>query len=141
MGCEGVADGSECVAAGNACRVRVLCERSRHARTAFAGFLHPRRLRDVPLLTARRRQRRVIWRLRRLAVRGLKLGDAGQQRLVLRHQLSDVHREFTVLPQQLQRLHVVSERINLLQRHTSLNQLASKSSTRHTRVKPPQRGK
>src|ERR1700686_3267307 len=36
-----------------ACRVRVLCERSRRSRTAFAGFLHSRRLRDVPLLTVR----------------------------------------------------------------------------------------
>src|SRR5580704_17586782 len=39
-----------------ACRVRVLCERSRRARMAFACFLHPRRLPDVPLLSARRRQ-------------------------------------------------------------------------------------
>jgi hypothetical protein len=47
-----------------------------------------------------------------------------------------------LLPQQLQhqRLHVVSERIDLLRRHASLNQLACKSSTRYTRVKPPQRG-
>jgi hypothetical protein len=50
----------------------VLCERPRRARMAFAGFLHPRRLCDVPLLTARRRQRRVVRRLRRLAVLGLK---------------------------------------------------------------------
>jgi hypothetical protein len=40
-----------------ACRVPVLCEGSRRARMACAGFLHPRRLRDVPLLTARRRSR------------------------------------------------------------------------------------
>src|ERR1700691_3502492 len=50
------------------------CERSRRARMTLAGFLHPRRLRDVPLLTARRRQRRVVRRLRRLVVLGLKLG-------------------------------------------------------------------
>jgi hypothetical protein len=59
-------------------------------------------------------------------VLGLKLGDAGQQRLVLREQLVDAHREPTVLPQQLQHqwLHVVSERIDLLRRHASLKQLA-----------------
>src|SRR5450755_4345409 len=118
-----------------ACCVRVLCDRSRRARMAFAGFLHPRRLCDVPLLTARRRQRRVVRRLRRLAMLGFKLGDAGQQRLVLREQLVDAHREPAVLPQQLQHqwLHVVSERIDLLRRHASLNQLACKSSTRYTR--------
>ena len=73
---------------------------------------------------------------------GLKLGDADQQRLVLRHQLVDARREPADLPQQLQhqRLHVVSERINLFRRHASLNQLAWKISTRYTRVKPPQRG-
>src|SRR5271155_3784835 len=49
---------------------------------AFAGFLHPCRLRDVPLLTARRRQRRVVRRLRRLAVLGFDLGDSDQQRIV-----------------------------------------------------------
>src|SRR5271170_5435267 len=38
-----------------ACRVRVLCKRSRRARMALQAFLHPCRLRDVPLLTARRR--------------------------------------------------------------------------------------
>src|SRR5271155_3516127 len=120
----------------------VLCKRSRRARMAFAGFLHPCRLRDAPLLTARRRQRRVVRRLRRLAVLGLKIGDAGQQRLVLRKQVVDAHREHAVLPQQRQhqRLHVVSERINLLRRHASLNQLASKSSTRQTRVTPSQGG-
>jgi hypothetical protein len=109
---------------------------------AFAGFLHPHRLRDVPLLTARRRQRRVVRRLRRLAVLGLELGDAGQQRLVLRDQFVDTCREPADLPQQLQhqRLHIVSERIDLLRRHASLNQLAWKSTTRYTRVIPPQRG-
>jgi hypothetical protein len=40
-----------------ACRVRVLCERSCRARMTLAGFLHSRRPRDVPLLTARRRSR------------------------------------------------------------------------------------
>src|SRR5450755_3297076 len=115
---------------------------SARAAPGWPGFLHSRRLGDVPLLTARRRQRRVVRRLRRLAVLGLKLGDAGQQRLVLREQLVDAHRELAVLPQQLQhqRLHIVSERINLLQRHASLNQLAWKISTRYTRVKLPQRG-
>jgi hypothetical protein len=46
------------------------------------------------------------------------------------------------LPQQPQhqRLHVISERIDLLRRHASLNQLAWKISTRYTRVIPPQRG-
>jgi hypothetical protein len=50
------------------------------------------------------------------------------------------HREPAVLPQQLQhqRLHVVSEPIDLLRRHASLNQLARKSSTRYTRVTLPQ---
>jgi hypothetical protein len=56
-----------------ACRVRVLCESPRHARTAIAGFLHPCWLRDLPL---RRRQRRLVRRLRRLAVLSLELGDA-----------------------------------------------------------------
>jgi hypothetical protein len=109
-----------------ACRVRVLYERSRRARTTLAGFLHPRRLRDVPLLTARRRQRRVVRRLRRLIVLGLKLGDADQQCFVLRHQLIDARREPADLPQQLQhqRLHVISERINLFRRHASLKQPA-----------------
>src|SRR5271157_6036944 len=125
-----------------ACRVRVLGERSRRARMAFAGFPHPRRLRDVPLLTARRRQRRVSGVSRRLAMLGLKLGNAGQQRLVLRHQLVDARRKPADLPQQFQhqRLHIVSERIDLLRRHASLNQLAWKSSTLYTRVIPPQRG-
>src|SRR5208282_3435978 len=99
---------------------------------AFAGFLHTRRLRDVPLLTARRRQRRVVRCLRRLAVLGLELGDAGQQRLVLHDQLVNARREPADLLQQLQHqwLHVVRERINLLRRHASLNQLARKNSTR-----------
>jgi hypothetical protein len=56
----------------------------------------------------------------------LKLGDAGQQRLVLRQQLVDARREPADLPQQPQhqRLHVVSKRNDLLRRHASLNQLA-----------------
>jgi hypothetical protein len=96
-----------------ACPVRVLGERSRRARTALAGFLHPRLLRDVPLLTARRWQRRVVRRLRRLAVLSLEVRDAGPQRLVLCEQLLDARREPADLLQQPQRLHVVSERINL----------------------------
>ena len=124
-----------------ACRVRVLCERSRRARMAFAGFLHPRRLRDVPLLTARRWQRRVVRRLRRLAVLSLEVRDAGPQHLVLCEQLLDARREpADLLQQPAQRLHVVSERINLCRRHASLKQLAWKSSTPYTRVTPPQRG-
>ena len=73
---------------------------------------------------------------------GLELGDAHQQCLVLRHQLVDARREPADLPQQLQhqRLHIVSERINLFRRHASLNQLACKGTTRYTRVKLPQRG-
>jgi hypothetical protein len=99
---------------------------------AFAGFLPVLRLCDVPLLTARRRHRRVVRRLRRLALLDLKLGDSVQQRLVLRDQFVDARQEPTVLPQQLQHqlLHIVSERINLLWRHASLNQLAWKSSMR-----------
>jgi hypothetical protein len=64
----------------------------------------------------------------------LELGDAGQQRLVLRQQLVDTRREPADLPQQPQhqRLHVVSKRIDLLRRHASLNQLARKTSTRYT---------
>jgi hypothetical protein len=105
---------------------------------AFAGFLRPRRLRDIALLTARRRQRRVVRRLRRLAV--LELSDAGQQRIVLRYQLRDARRELAVLPQQLQhqRLHIVRKPIDLLWLHTNLNQLAWKNSTPYTRVTPPQ---
>jgi hypothetical protein len=53
-------------------------------------------------LTARRRHRRVVRRLRRLAVVGLELDDAGQRRLVLREQLVDARRGRAVLPQQLQ---------------------------------------
>ena len=73
---------------------------------------------------------------------GLELGDADQQRLVLRHQLVDARREPADLPQQPQhqRLHVISKRIDLLRRHASLKQLAWKISTRYTRVIPPQRG-
>ena len=116
-----------------ACRVRILCERARHARTAFAGLLHPRRLRDVLLLTARRRQRRVVRRLRRLAALGLKFGDAGQQRLVLRDHLLGERRELAdpLNQSQHQRLHVIGKRINLLGSHASLNQPAAKISTRH----------
>src|ERR1700689_1405783 len=113
---------------------------ARRARTAFWGFLPPRWICDVPLLTARRRQRRVVRRLRRLAALGLELGDAGQQRLVLRDQLVDARREHADLPQQPQRLHVVGKRINLFRRQASLKQLAWKISTRYTRVIPPQRG-
>jgi hypothetical protein len=86
---------------------------------------------------SRRRQRRVVRRLRRSAALRLKFGDAGQQRLVLREQLVDARREPADLPQQH---HVISERIDLLRPHASLNQLAWKISTRYTRVKPPQRG-
>jgi hypothetical protein len=57
-------------------------------------------------------------------VLGLELGDAGPQRLVLREQLLDARREPADLLQQPQRLHVVSERINLCRRHASLKQLA-----------------
>jgi hypothetical protein len=75
-------------------------------------------------------------------VLSLELGNADQQRLVLRHQLVDARRQPAVLPQQLQHqwLHIVSERINLFRRHASLNQLACKGTTRYTRVILPQRG-
>ena len=82
-----------------ACRVRVLREPSRRTRMASASFLQLRRLRDIPLLTARRRQRRVVRCLRRLAVLSLELGNADQQRLVLRHQLVDARHQPAVLPQ------------------------------------------
>jgi hypothetical protein len=125
-----------------ACCVRIFCERSRRARMAFAGLLHLRRFRDVLLLAARRRQRGVVRRLRRLAMQGLKLGITGQQRFVLRQQLRDACRELAVLPQQLQhqRLHVVRERIDHFRRHASLNQLACTNSTPYTRVKTSHRG-
>lgn len=84
-----------------------LCERSRRARTAFADLLHPRRLPDIDLLGTRRRQRRVVRRLRPLAL--LEVSDAGQQRLVLRYQRRAAPHRLDDLPQQLenQRLHIV----------------------------------
>src|SRR5208282_5351315 len=93
-----------------------------------------------PFLTARRRQRRVVRRLRRLTVLGFEVRDAGPQRPVLCEQLLDTRREPADLLQQPRRLHVVSERINLCRRHASLNQPAWKSSTPYTQVTPPQRG-
>jgi hypothetical protein len=109
---------------------------------AFAGFLPLRRLCGIPLLTARRRQRRVIGRLRRLALLGLKLGDAGQQRLVLLHQIVDARHQSVVLLQQLQyqRFHIVSERINLIRRHASSNQPAWTISMCCSRITLPRRG-
>src|SRR5580700_5956024 len=88
------------------------------------------------------RQRRVVRRLRRFASPRLKFGDARQQRLVLREQLVDARCEPPDLPQQPQhqRLYVISERIDLLRRHASLNQLAWKISTHYTRVILPRRG-
>jgi hypothetical protein len=53
-------------------------------------------------------ERRVVRRLRRLAVLGLKPGDADQQRFVLRRQLIDAHREPAVLPQKLQHQRLLS---------------------------------
>ena len=66
----------------------------------------------------------------------------GAMRLVLRDQLVDARREPAVLPQQLQhqRFHIVSERINLIRRHASLNQPAWTISMHYSRVTLPQTG-
>lgn len=100
--------------------VRGCGERSRGARTALAPSPCSRRLGDTALLAARRRQRRVVRRLRRLAV--LERRDPRQQRLVLPYQLRNPIRELAVATQQLlkQRLHFVGKTSNLLRIHTNL---------------------
>ena len=67
-------------------RVGMLGQLARNAGPALAPPLVCRRL-DVRLLTARRRQRGIVRRLRGATALGFKLGNAGVQRLHLRQQV------------------------------------------------------
>src|SRR5262249_53702981 len=64
-----------------------------YAGAPFAAALRGRRVRDVGLLSARWRQRRVRRRLRRLAGSALEFGDARQQRLVLLDEIVDLRQQ------------------------------------------------
>jgi len=109
----------ECCAAG-AClgvdlarRVGIGCERARDAGPALAAFLLRRCRGTIGLLSARRRQRGVRRRLRRLAGTRLEFHDPREESL-------DLLKQFVVLRHQLehQRLQAVFvQRIERLGRH------------------------
>jgi hypothetical protein len=81
-----------------------------------AAFLRARRIRNVGLLSARWRQRRVRRRLRRLAGSALEFGDARQQHLVLLDEIVDLRQQGQYQPLQT----VGVERIDPLGRHPEL---------------------
>ena len=98
-----------------ACRVRVRTQLARHARPACAALLLSG-LRCIGLVPARRRQRRVRRRLRRLSLLRLQLGDARQESLILREQFLDPRQQRN--QQRLQA--VVMERIDIPGCHPEL---------------------
>ena len=97
-------------------RVGVGAELAGCAGAPFAASLRGRRVRDVGLLSARWRQRRVRRRLRRLAGSALEFGDARQQRLVLLDEIVDLRQQGQNQPLQT----VGVERIDPLRRHPEL---------------------
>ena len=81
-----------------------------------AALLLGLRLGNVGLLPARRRQRRVVRRLRRLTAAAFEFGDAGVERLDLCEQLVDLRQQ--PADQRIQAILV--ERIEYLRRHPEL---------------------
>ena len=104
--------------------VRVRAQLASHARPPLAPFLSGCRWSDVGLLPARRRQRRVVRRLRRLTATPLELGDAGVQSFDLGEQIVDLRQQ---RPQQRIGAGLV-ERIRCLGSHPELE------SVRHNQI-------
>jgi len=102
--------------------VGFFAQRTGHARMALAALLLRCPFGDVGLLAARRRQRGIVRRLRRLAELGFEFRNASEELGVLREQFVEPTKQRSVLRHDPKhhRLQVVIERIECLGWHPEL---------------------